>query len=665
MNALEKAEVHPRRSSSSSTARRSRPTRSSSAAARRPGMVTTKGFRDVLAAGRANRPDLFNSNWDPSPAARPAPAHPRGARARRLRGHRARGARTRTTSARRRASSSCAGSSRVAVAYINSFMRPDHERRTKEILLEELGDGAFVCTSSEILPEIREFERTSTVAANAYLMPVIESYIDSLVERPARLGLRGRGLRHPLRRRRRHRTRRAQRARAHLPLGPGRRRRRRAARRQARRLRERDHLRHGRHERRPRARPRRQADARARVAGRLEHPDPLPRDRPGRDRRRRRHDRVGRHRRLAARRAAERRRRSRPGLLRQGQRASRRSPTPTCTWAASNPETYLGGDLEIRPELAEQAIESLAEQLGLSAPETASGILRIANANMTSATHLISVERGYDPRDFALVAGGGAGPAARGRDRARAAASRRSSCRPPRASRRRSGILQVDLRHDLLAPVLQQVKGLDAEAARGDVRQAERRGHRDPRGRGHPRRPALDRALGRRPLLRADALHEPEARRASRDREATRRARRPVPRALRGRVRLPAARGRRDGRDRQRARRRDRHDRRRRAASASDGARRRRRPRSRGRAPSTSTRPATSPTRRSTTARCSAPARRSTGPAVIEQTDTTVLVPPGRHAPAVDKYLNIVIDVERQRPTARGEGSPPPSAKGG
>ena len=51
----------------------------------------------------------------------------------------------------------------------------------KEILLEELGAGVFVCTSSEILPEIREFERTSTVAANAYLMPVIESYIDNLV----------------------------------------------------------------------------------------------------------------------------------------------------------------------------------------------------------------------------------------------------------------------------------------------------------------------------------------------------------------------------------------------------------------------------------------------------------------------------------------------------
>ena len=70
----------------------------------------------------------------------------------------------------------------VAVAYLNSFMAPDHEKRTKEILLEELGEDVRVCTSAETLPEIREFERTSTAAANAYLMPVIERYLDALVD---------------------------------------------------------------------------------------------------------------------------------------------------------------------------------------------------------------------------------------------------------------------------------------------------------------------------------------------------------------------------------------------------------------------------------------------------------------------------------------------------
>jgi N-methylhydantoinase A len=145
------------------------------------GMVTTKGFRDVLAAGRANRPDLFNSNWDPSPPLVPR-RHILEARERidyegtvleELNEEDVREA-ARKFKLR--------GIECVAVAYINSFMRPDHERRTKEILLEELGDNAYVTTSSEVLPEIREFERTSTVAANAYLMPVMERYIDSLIE---------------------------------------------------------------------------------------------------------------------------------------------------------------------------------------------------------------------------------------------------------------------------------------------------------------------------------------------------------------------------------------------------------------------------------------------------------------------------------------------------
>ena len=154
------------------------------------GMVTTKGFRDVLAAGRANRPDLFNSNWDPSPPLVPR-RHILEARERvdyegtvieELNEDDVREA-ARKFKLREIES--------VAVAYINSFMRPDHERRTKEILLEELGDGAYVTTSSEVLPEIREFERTSTVAANAYLMPVIERYIDSLLDSLREWGYKG------------------------------------------------------------------------------------------------------------------------------------------------------------------------------------------------------------------------------------------------------------------------------------------------------------------------------------------------------------------------------------------------------------------------------------------------------------------------------------------
>src|SRR3954466_6647837 len=145
------------------------------------GLVTTRGMRDVLQAGRANRPDLFNSNWDPSP-----PLVPRrnvltvderidyeGAVLTELNEDDVREA---ARKFKKR------GMESVAVAYLNSFMAPDHELRTKAILHEELGEDVRVCTSSETLPEIREFERTSTAAANAYLMPVIERYLDRLVD---------------------------------------------------------------------------------------------------------------------------------------------------------------------------------------------------------------------------------------------------------------------------------------------------------------------------------------------------------------------------------------------------------------------------------------------------------------------------------------------------
>jgi N-methylhydantoinase A len=461
MNALEKAQIKPEEivtfkhgstiSTNAIIERRGANT----------GMVTTKGFRDVLAAGRANRPDLFNSNWDPSPPLVPR-RHILEARERvdyegnvidELNEDDVREA-ARKFKLRDIES--------VAVAYINSFMRPDHEQRTKEILLEELGDGAYVTTSSEVLPEIREFERTSTVAANAYLMPVMERYIDSLLESLREWGYEGEvyvthsggGVV----------TARAARS---VPArichsGPaggvvgG--------------------LLVGKHagfdnvitfdmggtsadlalvhEGDPTLAPEWRVDWNIPIlfpaidlvaigagGGTIAWVD------------------TG-------------------GSLRAGPQSAGADPGPACFGKGNeeptitdahlflgrlNPESYLGGDLEIRADLAEQAIERLAGELGLSAPQTASGILRIANANMTSATHLISVERGYDPRDFALVAGGGAGPL-HAVEIARELRIPQVIVPPTPGVTSALGILQVDLRHDLLAPVLQQVKDLDVKA---------------------------------------------------------------------------------------------------------------------------------------------------------------------------------------------------------
>ena len=69
----------------------------------------------------------------------------------------------------------------------------------------------------------------------------------------------------------------------------------------------------------------------------------------------------------------------------------------------------LGGEVVLRRDLAEQALSRLGQRLGLSAEQTALGVVRVADAEMVRALRLISVERGLDPREFCLVAFGGAG----------------------------------------------------------------------------------------------------------------------------------------------------------------------------------------------------------------------------------------------------------------
>ncbi len=70
----------------------------------------------------------------------------------------------------------------------------------------------------------------------------------------------------------------------------------------------------------------------------------------------------------------------------------------------------LGGDMPLRRDLAETAVQKVADALGLSLKQAAAGIYAIVNENMFGALRLVSVEQGYDPRDFALMAFGGAGP---------------------------------------------------------------------------------------------------------------------------------------------------------------------------------------------------------------------------------------------------------------
>ena len=88
---------------------------------------------------------------------------------------------------------------------------------------------------------------------------------------------------------------------------------------------------------------------------------------------------------------------------------------PTCTDANVvlgyiNPDYFLGGRREIDPQLSANAVaQHVAQPLGMSVPEAAHGVFRIINNNMVDAIRVVSIERGIDPRNYALVVGGGAG----------------------------------------------------------------------------------------------------------------------------------------------------------------------------------------------------------------------------------------------------------------
>jgi N-methylhydantoinase A/oxoprolinase/acetone carboxylase beta subunit len=109
------------------------------------------------------------------------------------------------------------------------------------------------------------------------------------------------------------------------------------------------------------------------------------------------------------------------GLLRVGPESAGAAPGPACYGTGDQPtvtdahvvlgrlDALLGGTMPLDRERAAAAVDRVARQSGLSLTEAAAGILRVANANMESAIRVVSVERGHDPREFALVAFGGSG----------------------------------------------------------------------------------------------------------------------------------------------------------------------------------------------------------------------------------------------------------------
>ncbi len=370
------------------------------------GLITTQGFRDLLEIGRQKRPELYDLQAD-----KPVPLVPRDLRLEvpeRLR-HDGTVAIPLDEAAVRQAARrlKAAGVKAVAIGFLYGFVRPDHEERARALVLEEFPE-AFVCTSHEVAPEFREYERVSTAAVNAYLGPVMRGYIERLAGRLKELGVR---------------------ATPHLTqsnggvIGFD----------MAARLPVRTVL----------SGPSTGVVA-AQAIGRMAGlPDLITFDMGGTS------SDVALLQGGQARLASDATVHGYPikapmldihtvgagggsiaavdsgGLLKVGPRSAGADPGPVCYGRGNdeptvtdanvvlqtlNPTHLLGGRMPIRQDLARAAIGRLAERLGLDLMATAQGIIAVVTANMAKAIRVISVQRGYDPRDYTLVAFGGAGP---------------------------------------------------------------------------------------------------------------------------------------------------------------------------------------------------------------------------------------------------------------
>ena len=142
------------------------------------GLITTKGFRDELEMRGQRRPNIYDASWDRLP-----PLVPRSLR---LEVHeRALGDGTIEQPLDPKDAQTVirtlldAHVEAIAVALVNSYLNPRHEQQIGR-LISEMAPRMVVCLSSDIHPEIREYERTSTTVINASLIPVVDRYLNQL-----------------------------------------------------------------------------------------------------------------------------------------------------------------------------------------------------------------------------------------------------------------------------------------------------------------------------------------------------------------------------------------------------------------------------------------------------------------------------------------------------
>jgi N-methylhydantoinase A len=421
----------------------------------RTALVTTEGFRDVVEIGRQNRPALYDLARD-----RPPPLVPRELRftVRERMGPSGvvvpleDGELARIVAALRAAEVDA-----VAVCLLFGFLYPEHERRIGHAIRAALPDVA-VSLSSELLPEFREYERVATVAADAYLAPRVTAYLRRLVERtqerdlPAPLVMQSAG------------------GVVEIDLAA--------------------------------TQPARlilsgpaggvvgatyiatqsyfgdlltfdmggtSTDVAAVIGGKVQTttesvvagvPVRLPA--------------VDVHSVSAG--GGSVAWADEGGALRVGPRSAGADPGPAAYGLGGDEPTVsdadlllgylsdgatLGGEMVLSADLARRAMQRLGDRLGLTAEQAAAGVVRVAEAEMGRALRMISVERGLDPRDFALVAFGGAGGM---HACALAEELGMRSVLVPRAAGVLSalGLAVADIRRDYVGPLFGEIATLDS-----------------------------------------------------------------------------------------------------------------------------------------------------------------------------------------------------------
>ncbi|WP_037230262.1 hydantoinase/oxoprolinase family protein [Rhodococcus wratislaviensis] len=361
----------------------------------------------------------------------------------------------------------------VAICFLNSYVNSAHELRMREILEEEL-PGVSVSTSSEILPEIFEYDRASTTVANAVLAPLVSGYVNRLEEQLRADGYDGDLLllhsgggsmtpamveRYPVRL-------------AASGIAAG-------------------------------------AIAVADIANRCGYPNAIGLDMGGTSTD------------ISLVYDGEIRTTKQwqveygfpisfpsievltigagggslawideAGSLRNGPTSAGADPGPACyAWGGVEPtntdanlalgrlgSSLIGGGLNLDVDAAEKAIRRvIADRLELDTDTAASNIIQVANANMADAVRLLSIRRGYDPRDFVLVVCGGAG-ALHGAALAKELNIPTVVVPPHPGITSAQGCLLVDIRHDLSAMFQGLVADIDTAALEREFVRLEREG---------------------------------------------------------------------------------------------------------------------------------------------------------------------------------------------